>query len=147
MSELTTNRRSLRLQAAAKAAAAAVAEAERLNIDIVVAVVDRSGDTLCLMRMDNAFFHSAGIAEDKAYTAASFGFATDQWGPVVEGNPGLEQGLAARPRLVMFGGGLPVFADDAVIGAIGVSGGSEDQDIACARAGLNTLAPSPQPEQ
>lgn len=140
MNELTINRRSLCLQAAAKAAGAAVAAAEQQNISIVVAVTDRAGNTLCLMRMDNAFFHSAGIAEDKAYTAASFGFATDQWGPVVKDNPGLEKGLAARPRLVMFGGGLPVEEDGEVIGAIGVSGGSEAQDMACARAGLEALA-------
>lgn len=131
--------RSLSLQAATRSASAAIAEAERHNLNIVVAVVDRSGQTLCLMRMDNAFFHSAGIAEDKAFTAAGFGFPTDGWGPIVKDNPALEQGLASRPRLVMFGGGLPIKLNDEVIGAIGVSGGSEAQDIACAQAGLDAL--------
>ncbi len=125
--------------AALTAASAAVREAERLGINIVVAVVDRAGHTRCLLRMDGAFLHSAGIAEDKAYTAAGFGLSTADWDKVTSGNPNLASGLATRPRLVMFGGGLPISLDGDCVGGIGVSGGSEDQDEACARAGLNAL--------
>lgn len=59
---------------------------------------------------------------------------------MVDGNPKLASGLAARPRLVMFGGGLPISDNGDLIGAIGISGGSGEQDIACARAGLEALA-------
>lgn len=139
MSRMSHQHGSLGYQAAGTAAAAAIARAEALGIQIVVAVLDRAGHTLCLMRMNEAFFHSSGLAEDKAYTAVSFGFPTDGWGPVVEGNPALESGLAQRARLVMIGGGLPVRDGDQIIGAIGVSGGSEAQDIECAQAGLAAI--------
>ncbi|MDZ7809439.1 MAG: heme-binding protein [Arhodomonas sp.] len=76
------------------------------------------------------------MAEDKAYTAAGFGLSTAQWDQVVGDNEALRAGLAQRPRLVMLGGGLPVMADGECIGGIGVSGGSEEEDELCARAGL-----------
>jgi uncharacterized protein GlcG (DUF336 family) len=67
----------------------------------------------------------------------SFGLPTSQWGKVLgEHSAALRQGLPLRPRFVMFGGGLPIRACDAVVGAIGVSGASEEQDEHCARAGL-----------
>ena len=51
----------------------------------------------------------------------------------------LRIGLNQRPRLVLFGGGLPIVADGQRIGGIGVSGGSAEQDEACAHAGLKAL--------
>jgi uncharacterized protein GlcG (DUF336 family) len=51
----------------------------------------------------------------------------------------LRIGIAARPRLVIFGGGLPIVADGVRIGGIGVSGGSAEQDEECARAGLKAI--------
>ena len=140
MSGQTSAQHLISHHAALQAAAAAVQEAERLGIAIVVAVVDRAGHTRCLLRMDGAFLHSAGIAEDKAYTAAGFGLATADWDKVTAGNANLASGLAARPRLVMFGGGLPIELDGECVGGIGVSGGSEEQDETCARAGLKALS-------
>lgn len=139
MSEITLSKRSLTLEAAGRAASAAVAEARARGLNIVVAVVDRSGTTLCLMRMDHAFLHSSGIAEDKAYTAVSFGLPTAQWPRNLADDPALAQGLNVRPRMVMFGGGLPVMANGECVGGIGVSGGTVDEDEACAQAGLAVL--------
>ena len=73
------------------------------------------------------------IAKDKAYTAAVFGASTDDLSNALKDNPVLHHGIAIRPGVVLFGGGLPIVEDGAVIGAIGVSGGSEDDDRACAR--------------
>ena len=53
--------------------------------------------------------------------------------------PQLREGIVHRDRLVIFGGGLPIVSDGQVIGAIGVSGGSEEQDGVCAKAGLERL--------
>lgn len=139
MRDQLTETSSLRMQAASRACQAAVARAEQEGIAIAAAVVDAAGHRLCVMRMENAFFHAAGIAEDKAYTAASFGFSTSDWDQVVAGNQKLADGLNARPRLVMFGGGIPITVDGKLVGAIGVSGGSEEQDSSCARAGLQAL--------
>jgi uncharacterized protein GlcG (DUF336 family) len=59
---------------------------------------------------------------------------------ILEDVPQLREGIVHRDRLVIFGGGFPIKQDDEVIGAIGVSGGSEEQDEICANAGLSVLA-------
>jgi uncharacterized protein GlcG (DUF336 family) len=125
--------------AASLACQAAVAHAEALGIRINVAVTDASGVLAAFLRMPHAFLHSIDIAIDKAYTAASFGFPTSQWPQILAGDEALRLGLPLRPRLVVFGGGLPIAADGAPLGGIGVSGGSAEQDEACARAGLKAL--------
>lgn len=131
--------------AAQTAVAAAVAQAERLGIRINVAVVDGSGTLMAFLRMNEAFLHSIDIAIDKAYTAASFGFPTEGWMPLLERDPALRIGLPLRPRLVVFGGGVPLYAGSSRVGAIGVSGGSAEQDAECARAGLQAAGLSEQP--
>jgi len=125
--------------AAAAATQAAVAKAEALGIRINVAVTDASGTLMAFLRMPGAFLHSIDIAIDKAYTAASFGFPTSQWGGVIGDDELLRIGLNQRARLVLFGGGLPVVEGDERIGGIGVSGGSAEQDEVCAAAGLAAL--------
>jgi len=125
--------------AAAAATQAAVAKAEALGIRINVAVTDASGTLMAFLRMPGAFLHSIDIAIDKAYTAASFGFPTSQWGAALANDELLRAGLNARPRLVLFGGGLPVVEGGERIGGIGVSGGSAEQDEVCAAAGLAVL--------
>lgn len=120
--------------------AAAVAHAQRLGIRINVAVTDAGGNLMAFLRMNGAFLHSIDIAVDKAYTAASFGFATSQWPQVLAGDEALRLGIVHRPRLVVFGGGLPITEHGELIGGIGVSGGSAEQDEACARAGLEALS-------
>ena len=137
--QLTIASTSLHWQAAMAAARTAIETAEGLGIRINVAVVDRAGTPMAFLRMHGAPLHSIGIAEDKAYTAASFGLSTADWDAVVGGNEALRAGLAQRDRLVMFGGGLPIVQAGECVGGIGVSGGSEDQDEACARAGLDAL--------
>jgi uncharacterized protein GlcG (DUF336 family) len=129
------------ITAASSAAAlqAAVAHAASLGIRINVAVTDASGVLTGFLRMPGAFLHSVEIAIDKAYTASSFGFPTSQWMTILADDEALRIGLAERPRLVIFGGGLPIREGDALIGGIGVSGGSAAQDEACAKAGLDAL--------
>ena len=121
------------------AAAAAVAHAKGLGLRINVALTDSSGTLAAFLRMPGAFLHSIDIAIDKAYTAASFGFPTSQWTAILAGDEALRAGLPLRPRLVIFGGGLPVREGGVLIGAIGVSGGSAEQDEACAAAGIAAL--------
>ncbi len=129
----------LHWQAAARAVAAAVARAEQLEIKINAAVVDRGGNLLAFQRMNGAFLHSIDISIDKAYTAVGFGFPTGDWMGVLENVPQLREGIVHRDRLVIFGGGFPIQMEGEVVGAIGVSGGSEEQDELCAKAGLEAL--------
>jgi uncharacterized protein GlcG (DUF336 family) len=139
MSQHSIANRCITAAAAATATQAAVAKAEALGIRINVAVTDASGTLMAFLRMPGAFLHSIDIAIDKAYTAASFGFPTSQWGAALANDELLRQGLNARPRLVLFGGGLPVVEGGERIGGIGVSGGSAEQDEVCAAAGLAAL--------
>jgi len=125
--------------AAARATAAAVAKARELGVLINVAVCDSAGHQAAFLRMPGAFIQSIDIAIDKAYTAAGFGFPTSAWMKVVEGNEGMKLGFSARPRLVVFGGGLPIRIDGQLIGGVGVSGATEEQDELCARAALAAL--------
>lgn len=129
--------------AAAHMVAASVVHANTLGIRINVAVTDAGGNLAAFLRMPGAFLHSVDIAIDKAYTAASFGFPTSQWMTLLAEDEALRIGIVQRPRLVVFGGGLPlrlpVSEGGALIGGIGVSGGSAEQDEACARAGLRAV--------
>lgn len=136
--------RCITAEAAAAACQAAVAHAAALGLRINVAVTDSSGILSAFLRMPGAFLHSVEIAIDKAYTAASFGFPTSQWRAIVGDDELLRIGLNQRPRLVMFGGGLPIAEAGERLGGIGVSGGSAEQDEACAAAGLAALNLAPQ---
>jgi uncharacterized protein GlcG (DUF336 family) len=125
--------------AALAAVQAAVSHGRSIGKSVVAAVVDVGGDLMACLRADGAYSASVGIARDKAYTAAVFGIATDELGKALSGNEILRQGIALRPGVILFAGGLPIIVDGEVAGAIGVSGGSEDDDHACARAGLAAL--------
>jgi uncharacterized protein GlcG (DUF336 family) len=126
-------------QAAHIALLAAVQKAEELNIAINVAVVDSGGNLAGFLRMPGAFLHSIDIAKDKAYSAAGFRFPTSQWEEIFSAEKMLEKGMPTRERLVVFGGGLPIDIDDNALGGIGVSGGSEEQDVICAMAGIQAI--------
>ena len=124
--------------AAHRAVEAAVREAERLGVRVNVAMVDAAGHLAAFVRMPGAPLHSIDIAIDKAYTAASFGLPTGAWhDALATHSDAVRQGLVLRARFVAFGGGLPIVDDGALIGGIGVSGGSEAQDEQCAHAGLD----------
>ncbi|BCO26139.1 hypothetical protein MIZ03_1019 [Rhodoferax lithotrophicus] len=126
--------------AASDAVRASVAHAASLGIRINVAVVDSGGNLAAFLRMPGAFLHSIDIAIDKAYTAASFGLPTSQWHAALQQHSdAVREGIVRRPRFVGFGGGLPMVENGQRIGGIGVSGGSEEQDEACAQAGLSAI--------
>jgi uncharacterized protein GlcG (DUF336 family) len=128
---------SLDLASAEEIADLALAEAAKVGVNVCVAVVDRAGYPLVFKRQPDAPFHSIDIALDKAYTAVSFGLATGKWDKrLAEGSEMLRHGLMHRERFVGFGGGLPIKYGGARVGAIGISGGSEAQDVAFGEATL-----------
>lgn len=135
----STVQRCITWQAAHAAAGAAAAQAAAMGVAVNVALVDAAGVLAAFVRMPGAPLHSVDIAIDKAYTAAGFGFATAQWAGVLKGDEALRLGMPVRPRNVVFGGGLPMRESGVLIGGIGVSGGSAEQDAQCARAGLAAL--------
>ena len=139
LSSVSVNQPVITAEAAHKALEATVAHANTLGIQINVAITDSAGVLAGFLRMPGAFLHSIDIAIDKAYTSASFGFPTSAWKEVLKNDETLRIGIAARPRLVIFGGGLPIVANGVRIGGIGVSGGSAEQDEECAAAGLRAI--------
>lgn len=126
-------------EAVSVALEAAVAKAAELGVKINVAVADSGGNLSGFLRMPGAFVQSIDIAIDKAYTAAGFGFSTKDWMKLIGHDEGMKFGFSARPRLVVFGGGLPLRVNGELIGGIGVSGASEEQDEVCARAALDAI--------
>ena len=124
------------LSAAQRVLDAALAAAGELGLAVCVAITDSAGDPVLSARMDHAPRLSATIALDKAWTVSSFGgMATHAWWPAIADDPALVNGITHTPRLVVFGGGVALVVDGAVVGAVGVSGGSAEQDRGIAEAG------------
>lgn len=136
MSVGSVEQRSISWTAAGRICQAAAEHALSLGVKVNVAVVDAGGNLLAFQRMNGAFLHSISIAEDKAFAALSFGLPTGAWRGLFDDQPELKDGLIHRPRFVTLAGGLPVEQDGELIGGVGVSGASEQQDEACAQAGL-----------
>jgi uncharacterized protein GlcG (DUF336 family) len=113
--------------------------ARELGVPMAIAVTDESGVLKAFVRMDGAALLSVGIAQDKAYSAASFGIPTHGWFEFIKDDPPLLHGIVKTPRLTVYGGGYPVRVDDQVIGAIGVSGGHYHQDMKVAEAALASV--------
>lgn len=121
---------------AAELVAAVIAEAGRNGWNVAAAVVDRAGAPLASIRMDEALPPVLEFALDKAYTAATMRRSTEAFFERMTGSPSLTLGLQNRPRLMVWGGGLPIVHDGRVVGGIGVSGAQDFEDIACAKAVL-----------
>jgi uncharacterized protein GlcG (DUF336 family) len=132
--------KTVELAAAQQIVAAALAEATRRSVSVSAAVVDAGGHLVAFGRMDGAEIAGPVLAVDKAYTAVANRIATSELATLA--GPGGELfGLHANGggRFVIFGGGLPITVDGAVVGGVGVSGASTADDEGCALAGLAAL--------
>jgi glc operon protein GlcG len=142
MSEFVVPTQTLSYAGARVVLDAALARAAAMGVPVNVSVCDTGGNQIAFARMDGAALLSAGIAQDKAYTVVAFlGIPTDQWFGMIEGAPALREGIVHRDRLVIFGGGVPIQVAGSVVGAVGVSGGSAEQDVEIATAGAAALTP------
>lgn len=143
MSDLTRTQKTLSREGARAALDAALAKAEETNTQMNIAVVDSGGHLVSFERMDGAMLISSGIAQDKAYSVIiGNGLPTSQWVSALSGDPdpGLMIGFPHRDRLVVFGGGVPILIDGQVVGAVGVSGGSAEEDAIVAQAGADAVS-------
>ncbi len=131
------------LATAKQLAAAAEARASELGVPIVFAASDAGGNLMLLHRMEDSLLGSIDIALNKAFTSAAFKLPTDALADqVVPGGSlyGIEQTNGGR--VVVFGGGMPVFLDGRIAGAIGVSGGTVAEDMDIARHALRSEFPT-----
>lgn len=131
---------SVDLDRALELIAAAREKAEEIGVPMVIAVVDAGGNLVALQRMDGALLVSIDIATNKAYTAVAVKLPTEDLAGVAQpGQPLFGIHNADGGRIVIFGGGIPLKQKDEIIGGIGVSGGSVEEDVLCATAAVERL--------
>jgi glc operon protein GlcG len=126
------------LEQARKAVAAADAEARKNSWPMAIAVVDTAGQLVYFQRADNTQTASVQVAQDKAVSAAMYRRPTKvMQEAVAAGGAGIRFLNLKNASVVE--GGLPLYIDGKIIGAIGVSGAASDQDGQCAAAGVAAL--------
>jgi uncharacterized protein GlcG (DUF336 family) len=121
---------------------AAIAKAGELGVAQVVAVLDESGVLKAFVRMDGATLVAVEVAQHKAFTAL-YGLPSHALFDAIKGDPALLTSMPLVPRFTMIGGGFPITVGETIVGAVGVSGGTVEQDIECAQAGLRALTATP----
>ena len=127
------------LEAAKKAMAAAEAEATKNNWPMAIVILDSTGHIVILHKLDNTQYGSIRVAEDKAQTALDFRRPSKVFEDLVaQGGIGMRTlGLRGATPVE---GGVPIVADGKIIGAVGVSGGTAQQDGQVAKVGADTAA-------
>jgi uncharacterized protein GlcG (DUF336 family) len=112
---------------------AAVSWASDQGLLVAIAVADPQGTDICSVRMDGVSPPILDFARDKAFTAATMRRDTEAFAARMNSKESLKLGFSTRQRLISWGGGVPIFAAGSCIGALGVSGAQDHEDIACAR--------------
>ena len=140
MPQITRNHPKLTLEGAKAVLAAAERRAVEIGVPMNIAIVDDGGHLLAFSRMDGAKLSSVCIAITKAHGSAIRRLPT---GPAGADSSNvllsLSLAIASGANQTPLRGGLPILADGECIGAIGVSNGSEEQDVDVAKAGAATL--------
>ena len=135
---MTRNASSLDLADARRIVAAGERKATEIGVPYNIAVADAGGGLVAHVRMDGAWLGSVDIAINKAWTARAFDMSTEDIAHITQsGQQGFGLNTTNDSRVVIFGGGIPIKRDGTVIGAVGASGGSVEQDIAVARAAVS----------
>ena len=116
-------------------------KAHEMGLAMNIAVMDAGRNLVAFHRMDGAWVASIDIAIDKAFTSAGRGLTTREIGEMAQpGQPLFGINTTNGGRIVIFAGGIPLMRDGEVVGAIGVSGGTVDEDHEVAEAGVAALA-------
>lgn len=120
--------------------AAAESQAREIGVDMDIAITDDGGNLLMFHRMDNARITSIDIAISKAFTAAGARKSTLEYAKT-SGPGGASFGIhvSNQGRFMVFGGGLPIFVDNEIVGGVGCSSGRPDQDETVAQAGIDAF--------
>ena len=131
--KLSSTENNLSLEKARKIIRAGEKKAKEMNLSAVFAVVNSEGNLIIEERMDNAILVSIDVAYKKAYTAAALKLNTQDLTALVQ--PGaMFYGLQSDPKYIVFGGGMLLKVDGKIVGAVGVSGGSAQEDMEIAKA-------------
>ncbi|MEP3350996.1 MAG: heme-binding protein [Marinomonas sp.] len=112
-------------------------KAIEIGIPMCIAITDESGNLIAFERMDGGKITSITVAQDKAFTASAARKATHEYNQAcVPGNLVFGIHTALGGRLCVVGGGLPITVNGEVVGGIGLSSGTPQQDMDCAAAGI-----------
>lgn len=115
-------------------------KAKEIGVDMDIAVVDDGGNLLAFYRMDGAKITSIDVAINKAFTAAGTRKGTHEYAEIAgAGKPAFGIHVSNRGRFMIFGGGLPIFVEGQIVGGVGCSSGSVDEDRIVAQAGIDEL--------
>lgn len=132
LEKLNTSKKSfsLTLNMASQLAQAAEKHSEEIGLPIVFSVVDEGGNMMLLHRMEGSLLGSIDISENKAYSAVALQMPTHELSTITQPHTEL-YGIQATNdnKIVTFGGGYPLIINDQIIGGIGVSGGTVEQDM------------------
>jgi len=140
----TYEKRSISLAGAQRIIEGALREADSMGIRVCVAVLDESGQLKAFVRQDGAALVTIKSSQDKAFTAVGFGIPSHAWYPMIKEDPALLHGVPTSiERVVIYGGGIPIKVEGQVVGAVGVGGGTHEQDRAIAEAGVRALEGAP----
>ena len=130
----------MRLDDARRVIAAAEKKAAAMGQPMNIAVADEGGNLVAHVRMDNAWIGSIDIAQKKAFTSRAFDIATkDLAAHSQSGGQFFGIHVSNNGKVMIFAGGIPLKKEGRVVGAIGVSGGSGEQDHAVAEAGAESF--------
>ena len=131
----------MNLEIASKAIKSAISESERLKVKMNIAVVDVGGNLVAFSRMDNAWLGSVDIAMKKAKTAVFFNMPTGEIGKLSQPGGSLYNIEHSNGGLITFPGGVQIHdSNNVLIGGIGVSGSTVDDDHQVAMAGKSAIA-------
>ncbi|MQY29571.1 GlcG/HbpS family heme-binding protein [Nocardia aurantia] len=137
---MTVNQTSVSLDDAQRVIAAGRAKAAEIESPSNIAVVDAGGNLVAHVRMDGAWIASIDISIDKAFTARALDISTADL--AADAGPGGQfYGIHTSNggRIMIFAGGVPLRRDGRVVGAVGVSGGTGEQDKAVAEAAVAAM--------
>ena len=137
--EKTRNNQSpFRLEKARELIQAMKAKADEIKVPMVVTVADAAGDVVAMERMDGTLPISLKISPNKARTAARIRLSTEDLAKAAA--PGAPLfGIHNDPETIIFGGGIPLVSEGFVVGSVGVSGGSVEEDVTVAKAGVEAF--------
>ncbi|MCK9799461.1 heme-binding protein [Pseudomonas sp. MAFF 302030] len=120
---------------------ACLAKAREMAVDMDIAITDDAGHLMMFQRMDNARITSIDIAISKSFTAAAARKSTRAYGEIsVPGKPAFGINTSNQGRFSIVAGGLPLFMHEFIVGGVGCSSGTPDQDEMVAQAGINAFA-------
>lgn len=144
------NEQTLSANAAVELATTALEACRKHGSRVTITVLDHAGRTKLVLRDDGASPHSADHSFRKAYTALTYRMPSGEYGKRATGNFPASHGPLHLPNITTAAGGLPIFAGNALIGAIGISGtpggggpgsgGGGTADAACAQTGIDRIA-------